>query len=133
MIRELIHGETIRDWRIDSNQYVLTPYRPDLALESFDSQSGWGRHLWLFRTTLSGILSFGGRTRAECGDAWWAWYRWVPDKYRVPLSITFAEIATHNHFALDQGGRVFNQSAPVINPDVTKTQAARARALATRS
>ena len=33
---------------------------------------------------------------------------------RTPLSITFAFVATHNHFVLDRGGKVFKQSAPVI-------------------
>jgi hypothetical protein len=28
--------------------------------------------------------------------------------------LTFAEVATHNHFALDRGGKVFKQTAPVI-------------------
>jgi Domain of unknown function (DUF7008) len=32
----------------------------------------------------------------------------------VPLGIPFAFVATHNHFVLDRGGRVFKQSAPVI-------------------
>jgi hypothetical protein len=31
-----------------------------------------------------------------------------------PLTITFAEVATHNHFVLDRGGKVFKQTAPVI-------------------
>jgi hypothetical protein len=34
--------------------------------------------------------------------------------YLTPLSITFAFVATHNHFVLDRGGKVFNRSAPVI-------------------
>ena len=33
---------------------------------------------------------------------------------RRPLSITFAFVATHNHFVLDRGGKVFKRSAPVI-------------------
>ena len=33
---------------------------------------------------------------------------------RRHLSITFAFVATHNHFVLDRGGKVFNRSAPVI-------------------
>ena len=32
----------------------------------------------------------------------------------APLSITFAFVATHNHFVLDRGGKVFNRSAPII-------------------
>ena len=35
-------------------------------------------------------------------------------RYRIPLSIVFAEVATHNHFVLDRGGKVFKQTAPVI-------------------
>ena len=39
-------------------------------------------------------------------------------KFRTPLSIAFAFVATHNHFVLDRGGKVFNRSAPVIKlPD----------------
>ena len=34
--------------------------------------------------------------------------------YRTPLSIAFAFVATHNHFVLDRGGKVFKQTAPVI-------------------
>lgn len=37
-----------------------------------------------------------------------------PSRYRSPLSIAFAFVATHNHFVLDRGGKVFNRSAPVI-------------------
>ena len=32
----------------------------------------------------------------------------------TPLSIAFAFVATHNHFVLDRGGKVFNHTAPVI-------------------
>jgi len=37
-----------------------------------------------------------------------------PNRFRTPLSIAFAFVATHNHFVLDRGGKVFNRSAPVI-------------------
>ncbi len=36
------------------------------------------------------------------------------NRFRTPLSIAFAFIATHNHFILDRGGKVFEQSAPLI-------------------
>jgi hypothetical protein len=66
------------------------------------------------RTAIGSVISFGGQTRLECGDKWWTWYRWIPEKYRTPLSVVFAFVATHNHFVLDRGGKVFNRSAPVI-------------------
>lgn len=35
-------------------------------------------------------------------------------RFRSPLGLAFAFVATHNHFVLDRGGKVFKQSAPVI-------------------
>jgi hypothetical protein len=37
-----------------------------------------------------------------------------PERFKTPLGIAFAEVATHNHFVLDRGGKVFKQTAPVI-------------------
>jgi hypothetical protein len=38
------------------------------------------------------------------------------------LSIAFAEVATHNHFVLDRGGKIFKQTAPIIKLAPTKTE-----------
>ena len=40
----------------------------------------------------------------------------------TPLTITFAFVATHNHFVLDRGGKVFKQSAPIIKLPETATE-----------
>ncbi len=45
---------------------------------------------------------------------WWEYGRLTSHKLKTPLTITFGEIATHNHFVLDRGGKVFKQTAPVI-------------------
>jgi len=44
------------------------------------------------------------------------------DKLDRPLSISFAFVATHNHFVFDRGGKIFKQSAPVIKLDETATE-----------
>jgi hypothetical protein len=36
------------------------------------------------------------------------------DRLRYKLVVTFPFVATHNHFVLDRGGKVFKQTAPVI-------------------
>ena len=36
------------------------------------------------------------------------------ERFANPLRSAFAFVATHNHFVLDRGGKVFNHSAPVI-------------------
>ena len=38
------------------------------------------------------------------------------------LSIAFAFVATHNHFVLDRGGKVFKQSAPIIKLPADATE-----------
>src|SRR5262249_24034968 len=105
---------TVRDWGVVCDLQALAPYEGDLKLAKYDSASTWGRHLWLVRSSLEGVVSFGSKTRKDLGDFWWGWYRWVPDKYRPLSSITFAFVATHNHFVFDHGGKVFNRSAPII-------------------
>ena len=44
------------------------------------------------------------------------------ERFRTPLSIAFAFVATHNHFVLDRGGKVFKQTAPVIKLPADATE-----------
>jgi len=50
----------------------------------------------------------------ERGLTWYEYQELYPLKLRTSLSIAYAEVATHNHFVLDRGGKVFKQTAPVI-------------------
>ncbi|WP_324789125.1 BREX-2 system adenine-specific DNA-methyltransferase PglX [Streptomyces sp. H51] len=112
--RALITGDVVRDWDIADNQPALVPYDASQKPIPFAADATWGHHLWTMRTILGATTGFGGQTRAESDEPWWTWYRWVSERYRTPFSITFAFVATHNHFVLDRGGKVFKQSAPVI-------------------
>ncbi|MCZ2526992.1 BREX-2 system adenine-specific DNA-methyltransferase PglX [Streptomyces sp. HB2AG] len=112
--RELITGDVVRDWDVRAQDPALVPYDSLNEPIEYQASSGWGRHLWKMRTYLGSTTGFGGETRADSTEPWWTWYRWVKERYATPLSITFAFVATHNHFVLDRGGKVFKQSAPVI-------------------
>jgi len=112
--KQFITGDIVRDWGIARDQHVFAPYDDKFELIDLDEKSEWFRFLWPNRTCLKSIVSFDGKDREAEGQSWWGWYRWVTRKYENPLSITFAEVASHNHFAFDQGGRVFKQTAPVI-------------------
>ena len=49
---------------------------------------------------------------------WFEYSMFFTDRVRTPLSLSFAFVASHNHFILDRGGKVFNRSAPIIKlPD----------------
>ncbi|HCA86161.1 MAG TPA: BREX-2 system adenine-specific DNA-methyltransferase PglX, partial [Streptomyces sp.] len=114
LARPLVIGEVIRDWSVDAVESAITPYSADLKPLPYDEASSWGRWLWKVRGHLRSTVDFDGKSQQDQGKPWWAWYRWVAERYRTPLSLTFAFVATHNHFVLDRGGKVFKQSAPVI-------------------
>ena len=53
---------------------------------------------------------------------WYEYSMFYHERFRTPLSIAFAFVATHNHFVLDRGGKVFKQSAPVIKLPADATE-----------
>ena len=65
---------------------------------------------------------FGGKTYRDAGKPWWEYGQIPVERMSIPLSIAFAFVATHNHFVLDRGGKVFNRSAPIIKlpPEATE-------------
>src|SRR5205814_5389246 len=75
------------------------------------------RHFWTLRSILSNRRDYGSSI-TERGLRWFDHSMFFKSRYRTPLSIAFAFVATHNHFVLDRGGKVFNRSAPVIKLEV---------------
>lgn len=114
-VREFVTGDTLRDWTVTATQSAIAPYDAEFApITNEEELAGARSHFWRLRTSVLATVGFGGVTRREAGDKQWHWYRWIPARYRTPLSIAFAVVATHNQFVLDRGGRVFNRHAPVI-------------------
>lgn len=112
--KRLVIGEQIRDWRLSGRLAALWPYDAELQLKSLiELAPALKQRLWLARTGLSKRKRF-GTPMLERGAKWWEWQELYVDKLRTSLSITFAFVATHNHFVFDRGGKVCNRSAPVI-------------------
>ncbi len=111
--RPLIVGDLVRDWTVATTDEVLFPYagQQTAPLEDAPKLARW---VWLSRTVLGNRATFGKSTYFDEGRPWWAWHQVALRRIAEPLTITFAEIATHNHFVLDRGGKVFKQTAPVI-------------------
>ena len=114
LARDLVAGERVRDWVFASGGEVLVPYDDHQRAVAFDISEPWAKMLWRVRKVLSSVSGSDGRTREDSVGPWWTWQRWVADRYSTPLSITFAEVATHAHFVLDRGGNAFSRTAPVI-------------------
>ena len=113
-IIENVEGDAIRDWRVIEPNTTLFPYQRDSLLPLQDTEgSALHRCLWPYRKVLWLRREPNGN-HLELGLTWWEWSRFQRDRFRVPLSIAFAFVATNNHFVFDRGGRCYKQSAPVI-------------------
>ena len=112
--RCFIEGERVKDFAL--NLSVRTVFPPSVVGDPNDSLAGFPRmrrHFWPNETTLKANLAF-GKTKLQRGVHWSSYI--LPNEVRLGASrlIAFAFVATHNHFVLDRGGKVFNRSAPVI-------------------
>ena len=121
-VRGMVVGDVIRDWAQRGFELAVFPYDGAFRPISNDTEDPILRYLWPARANLANSRMFGGKTKTQTGLQWYEYGRLTSDKLQSPLSITFAFVATHNHFVLDRGGRVFNRSAPVIklSPDATE-------------
>ncbi|WP_229403975.1 BREX-2 system adenine-specific DNA-methyltransferase PglX [Micromonospora sp. NBRC 110038] len=106
-LRPLLIGEVVRDWRSSPEDTIWYPY--DASLD----EAGLSVELWPWRSLLAARRTFQG-SMADAGLRWWEYHQHTASAYRTDLSVVFAFVATHNHFVLDRGGKVFNRSAPAI-------------------
>ncbi|MGW0489007.1 BREX-2 system adenine-specific DNA-methyltransferase PglX [Streptomyces olivaceus] len=112
--RPMVTGDFLRDWLGGEFEHALFPYDADFAPIDVEEEGPLYRHMWPSRTTIANNILFGRRTKVEGGLKWSEYGRLTSRKLRTKFSIAFAFVATHNHFVLDRGGKVFKQSAPVI-------------------
>ncbi|WP_429347179.1 BREX-2 system adenine-specific DNA-methyltransferase PglX [Paraburkholderia sp. Clong3] len=112
-VRVIVEGDEVRDWSCMPTSVVLWPYdNSGHDLEPLETV----RHieyLWPYRTSLRDRKAFGVPVEQR-GLRWWDLREVYRQRLLSPLTITFGEVATHNHFVLERGGKVFKQTAPVI-------------------
>lgn len=108
-MRPFLEGDKIRDW---SNFPAADAIYP-IGIEAAERALLESGALWPGRHILRNTLYF-SRTKEERGIPWSNYAFYKEDRLDAERLITFAFVATHNHFVLDRGGKVFKQSAPVI-------------------
>ncbi|MBN2195249.1 MAG: BREX-2 system adenine-specific DNA-methyltransferase PglX [Polyangiaceae bacterium] len=112
--RKLAEGDAVRDFDVDGPENeVVFSYRvagDELVETDFGDveRALWGWRTWVLDRPVKGFKKIGDvpgvRNRLSF---------FYPSRLNG-LRIAFAFVSTHNHFALDCGGTVFKQSAPVI-------------------
>ena len=115
-----VAGDMIRDWTITEPVGALWPY-DETTLEVSGSRAVL-KFLWSYRCQLSERVAY-GHSQIERGLTWYEYSMFFKRRYRARLSVTYADVATHNHFVLDRGGKVFKRTAPVIKLPAHATEA----------
>ena len=110
--RSMVTGDLVRDWTAGSMTAVWL-YDNDFNLLPLERLPRTARYFWPTYSVVSRRKRF-GTPMVDRGLTWYEYQELYVNKLRTPLTITFGEVATHNHFVLDRGGRVFKQTAPVI-------------------
>lgn len=116
-----VEGDKVRNWFINTPASTVFPYGADLEPIPCDPDSPVIRFLWPHRNRLWLRREPNGNHH-EIGLPWYVWSRFLKARFRSPLLIVFPEVATHNHFVLDRGGKAFKQTAPVVKLKPNSTE-----------
>ncbi len=108
-IRPLVGGTSIRDWATNDGIEAIFPYLRQVA--KIDAASE--RLLWRNRILLRLRRALAG-TQEEQGLTWFEYSSFSAARYWAKFLISFAFVATHNHFTLRRDNRILIRSAPVM-------------------
>lgn len=110
-----IEGEAVRDWSLHELTCINgIDEHPSLQFQTL-------QYLWAYRTNLQHRIFF-GKTPTERGYSWQSFNVTMIDRFNSHYLISVPFVATHNHFVLDRGGKVFNRTAPVIKLPADATE-----------
>ena len=109
---ETIIGEFVRDWDLNNSIGTIFPYDENIKPLDLKNDAALHRFLWLFKEDLWRRRELNGDHR-QLNRTWYEWNRFLTHRFNSK-SITFAFVATHNHFVFDEGKRAFNRHAPLI-------------------
>lgn len=112
--RPFIIGDGVRDYEASIDRFAHFPYSTTHQLRALDLLGRSAKRLWMFRTVLGNRATFGGGTYFTAGRPWWEWHQIPVDSDAHPWALTFAFVATHNHFVLVRDRVALKHSAPVI-------------------
>ena len=119
-VKFTIAGDMVRDWDVAEPIGALWPY-DEASLEASGSDSVL-QFLWPYRCRLAERVAY-GKSQTNRGLAWYEYSMFFKRRYRIPLAIVFAFVATHNHFVCDRGGKLFKRTAPIIKLPKESTEA----------
>lgn len=110
----LVNGVDVRDYAASPSVRTIWPYESDFSYAKQEDIRESLRRLWPSRTSLRSRTLFSKPVSSIPGFAWYGYREIYKERLGAKFLITFAEVATGNHFTLDRSGSVFSRTAPVI-------------------
>lgn len=105
-VKQLVIGDTVRDFTLARGEFSIHPYDKNRNLVPLERMPNLAKWMWPSRSELGNRATFSGRTYFREGRPWWEWHQLPKDPDAHLWSITYAFVATHNHFTLDRTGKV---------------------------
>jgi hypothetical protein len=121
LMKTYLAGDEVRDYSVSPQNFIPVPYDATGKIIALDQLPDLLRFLWPLRSGLARRFVSGGTRLCDVGLPHHALPQYPSHKHKTALSITFAFVATHNHFAIDRGGGVFNRSAPILKLPASAT------------
>jgi len=113
-MRDHLAGVDIRDWAAAASDRVIWPYvQPKKNSLAGTGRAAVERALWPWKGRLASRTAF-KKTQTQRGLRWFEYSMLFEHRLATPLTILFPKVATHGHFTLDTGGRIFNASTHII-------------------
>ncbi|MEU3133017.1 BREX-2 system adenine-specific DNA-methyltransferase PglX [Streptomyces sp. NPDC006854] len=110
---EVADGSQIRDWCLTEPTWLATPYDDNFTLRSASSNIALLEFMWPLRRTLELRRKF-SITLLDRGIPWIEWREIYRSRVAAEQLITFAKVATHNHFRMQNKAAPAKDSATVI-------------------
>jgi hypothetical protein len=109
--RNLVDGDFVRHWNLSSECEVIFPYNEQIEIVSNPELAFI---FWPLRTLLGARVDFANETFVEARRVPWEYHQIPAERNRASKLVVFADVATHNHFVLSRGHKLFNRHAPLI-------------------
>lgn len=108
---------------LSAGESIFYPYDADRRIMALPDDGQSQAILWPSRAVLRDRNAFNGGTYLSEGRLWYEWHQLPRDAGANDEFISYAEVATHNNFAIGDSRHVFSQSAPVLKfPDDVKRE-----------
>lgn len=113
-VAPMLTGEDVRNYEVLPQQLCALLYNSNGKLTPLsDIPPALSSHFWTYGVLLKKRMFF-GKTMAERNMSWYEPAIFFPERFDQPRALSFAYVATHNNFVIQQGRYLNNRHCPLL-------------------